>query len=725
MVTQTQGWNSEKQSAHASSYPHSLSNNREGEAAFPPVLRSFSTFPISSIPRMHIILILALCLLMILLLVPSSSSAEPVSVTVTGRENRDFLHPGEEMNINVDHLDSITNISITGPTSFTLDQWENLGGTFSTGFVPSPEIEGRYQVVVIGLQDGKEKTGNAGFRVESFHLRLFPTDTTVISSPDDRGWTYLNAELRDWKGDPLDGRIEVTITRVPLQGNADPSSSELIGSGPMSIVNGTGQWTYMFPAVNDSTLYRFQARLVEPDVSTEGKIAAECGVVVHPFDLRLWGEREVLEGGGAIINGPFLPRETVEVGVFSAGEVTSITLSDLLTGESMPLSGTTLPFVPGPWDKQIIPFFPTSTTNFTPENASIYKIIVESEYQGFSASSLMLIIVNDWDISVQTYEMTIPGTELVVPVHRDNGAFFGVRSLILDPDSLPIDSITEIISSGNSASPLFEKALLDSEGDAELTFLTETNMPEGEYLLVTGIGSWDDGVDYHGITFSEIMIERPSIRSSFVGQTDQPIKINVGPLPLYISGRRATYFSSQLDGSIFSGDQTFRVENGTAWLLFNETGTKACTYTSTGRDVTSFTITVHGHSIQVSAPDTANPEENVTVSFTNESGRSINSGPISYLVTRNGIVETSGTLDPGTSSLIIHPTMPGLWTVIILAPDHVRGEASFTVSTIGTQEVSQSGDTLWESLSLLLVLITILFFILAGYVAWGAPGGRS
>ena len=195
--------------------------------------------------------------------------------------------------------------------------------------------------------------------------------------------------------------------------------------------------------------------------------------------------------------------------------------------------------------------------------------------------------------------------------------------------------------------------------------------------------------------------------------------------PPYTIIIRGPSIGSGIGGSIIVENQTFRVENGTALLLFNESGTKECVYTATGRDVTLFTITIHGHSIRVVAPESVVPGEEVTVRFLDERGQPIVQGRISYLLTRNGTVVTSGTLAPGTSSLIVNPTMPGIWTVVILAPDHVAGEVSFTVSDDVPSPVPPPRDPSFGAYDHVFIICLLLILLLVRFVVPGTPGRGS
>jgi hypothetical protein len=638
---------------------------------------------------MTICFAMGLLLISLLLLTSSDARAGPVTIKISGEDGRDFLHPGEKFSISVMDLDSISNVTITGPDGngpsttglsdlISPESWVTNEGTVVLTKLPSPGIEGTYRLEITGLQDGSEKRGTASFKVESFHVRLYPDSSEVYSTFLARGRTNLNVELRDWKGDLIDGTLDISISVMPLISNdtngseGEPDEQEW-GTSQMTIRDGIGSWIIPFPTVNGSTLFRFRASLKEPGFADPNEVVAECGVVVHPVPLHLGGERVVLEGGGAIINGPFYQRENVNVEIWSWGNITSVVLTDLLTEEQAEFTRTETGML------------------FVPEKASIYELRVDTVgvHSGFpgsetsgtiQATATMLIIVNDWPIEVSPTYWKAPGIDIPIQIRRDGGAFSAVRGLLLDPQAIPARAITEIISTGNTASSLYEKSLLDSDGNGELRFLTDVNTPDGEYLAIIGVGSWEDGVLFHGLEFVTVNIHDFGIYFTSFWGLGHPVHVSFGGLPY--PGENG------LQGSVITEFGSFPVKSDGCIMNFSEPGQHLCILTTTGRDVTPFTVEINEHPILIQVPDEIRTGDEVTIRFTDINGNPIVSEEISFYL---GWVGTNHgrwqILEPGSTNYTFRAGSNQQY-VMIRAPGYIFETAPINIIT----EPDNNGD---------------------------------
>jgi len=420
-----------------------------------------------------------LFLLLFPIIIPSTATAEPVRLALSGEDGREFVHPGEKITLTIQALDSISSITVEGRANFSVDSWSEEHDGFSAVFL-APGFEGTYTLTVEGLQDEKTKRETIVFSVEAFELYVYPENNLLISNSTHTGSTEIRLELVDWKGDEIHGEVNVSITRSSLNEEGDERNT-----GNLSLmVNGSTNFTLTPDQVTNSTLYHICARYMDYPPS-------ECGVVVQAFPLFLEGERIVIEGAGNTVNGPFLRREPVRIDVSTTAQVLNITLTDIIDNKTINYS------------------LENNRITFTPTEITIYSLQVTATEGNMSAETLMTIPVNDWPITINAAEFSYVGEEFQADVIRENGAFFSVRSLLFNDHAVPVSTVLELIEEGSSRSRFYEKALLNITGRTTLTFRLPQNMREGEYLLVVGLGSWDEGeVSYHGMAFSRVSFQR-------------------------------------------------------------------------------------------------------------------------------------------------------------------------------------------------------------------------
>jgi len=433
------------------------------------------------------VFILLFLVLLVPALIPGTTRAEAVSLTLIGEDGRSSFHPGETVTITIEQLDSISSSTVRGRENLTLDSWSAIPEGFSTSF-PAPSQEGRYTLTIEGKQGVKEKTITRSFRVEAFELYVFPGTELLISNQSRQEETTIYLELVDWKGEPMSGDVEVSITRSLLEVDA---GEEAVDTRQLR-VQGKAGFSFTPEPVTNSTLYHIKAGYMDYPVS-------ECGVVVHPFSLFLEGERTVMEGGGSSINGPFFKREEVGVSVTTPGQIENITLKDIVTDSYQEYT------------------FEGDQIRFTPGAASLYTLQLRAKLGNSSAQGLMTIPVNDWPITVGVAESARVGEELEVSVVRELGSFFAVRALLVNKDAIPVSAIMDITLKDSSDSPYYEKGLLNITGHEILSFMTPLNMREGEYRVVVGLGSWDEGdMSFHGMAFSDVTFTRPPVLGDVV-----------------------------------------------------------------------------------------------------------------------------------------------------------------------------------------------------------------
>ena len=426
-------------------------------------------------------------LLLFFAIIPNTATAEPVRLALRGEDGRAFFHPGEKVTLTIQDIDRISFITVEGSANFSVDSWSKEPDGFSAVF-PAPDFEGTYTLTVEGLQDEKTKRETIAFSVEAFELYVYPENNLLISNSTHSESTEISLELVDWKGDLISGEVNVSITRSSLNEDGDERDA-----GSLSLmVNGRSGFTLTPDKVTNSTLYHISASYMDYPPS-------ECGVVVQAFPLFLEGERIVIEGAGNAVNGPFLKREPVRIDVSTTAQVLNITLTDIIDNKTINYS------------------LENNRITFTPTKITIYSLQVTATEGNMSAETLMTIPVNDWPITINAARYSYVGEEFQAEVIRENGAFFSVRSLLFNEHAVPASTVLELIEEGSSRSPFYEKALLNIKGGTNLTFRLPPNMREGEYLLVVGLGSWDEGeVSYHGMAFSHVTFQRPPVYEDVV-----------------------------------------------------------------------------------------------------------------------------------------------------------------------------------------------------------------
>ena len=592
----------------------------------------------------HILLVssgLFLVLFILILSAPATTS-EPVHVSLFGKDGREFFHPGEEVKITVQGLDNISSISVKGNTNLSVDSWSGGSGNLSAIF-PAPSLEGNYILTVEGFQDGKPRTETAHFFIEGFELFVFPEKELLISNQSFTESALVHLELVDWKGDPISGEVNISIARSNLK---DSKGEKSIENFSITVPN-SPSFSFTPAQVTNSTFYHIRAEYMDYP-------ASECGIVVQPFPLDLKGERTIIDGGAASINGPFLRKEMVRIVFTTPGQIVSINVTDAIDGTEVQYS------------------LRDNVLTFSPSETSIYQLWVTAKEGDMCADGLMFIPVNDWPITLDTPGFNLVGGELKAVVIRENGAFFGVRALLLNETSMPISGIRDLIEKGASGSPFYEKGLLNSQGRTTLHFRLPTNMKEGEYLLMVGLGSWDEEeISYHGITFSRIRFQGLHIEVPEEVGVNEPLLVTV----YEEKGGQREY----INGTLTASGKTFVIQEGKVVIRFDSPGMYECLASRTGRDVTSFAVKVFNHTLELDAPDYVLNDQEFCIRITNESGIPLNRIPIKMTVTLNNVLlrNESIIMDPQGYNLSL--SEPGNYLLRFKLGDHASSSHALRV----------------------------------------------
>lgn len=575
-----------------------------------------------------------------------------MDISFQGEDGRDFLHPGELVSMEVSNLDGLRSYSVEGPENLSMDFREQVNGGFTTDFI-SPKTEGSYVVEVRGTQSGKDLKGTVSFRVESFDLRVFPSRNMLVSNKDYPGNTDIRLELVDWKGDPIPDDVFLSVSRHSFTNGTYDETGEPVEEQSLRI-DGQASLDFSFPPVEETTLFHFSASLMDSPFSGEEHPPSECGVVIHPFPLELTGQRIQIEGGGSYVNGPYLTREEVVVNIATTGLLDSVSITDIMDGSEVQFDLT------------------ENVVTYIPETVSIFQLQVDVVTGDTSARALMIIPVNDYPILVNTQEFPFVGEEITVDVQRDNGAFFGVRSLLFNSLDLPVSTIMELVKQGSTSSPYFEKGLLDGQGNTDLTFRPSTNMRVGSYLLITGIGSWDGEIEFHGLSFTRVGLIRPTIEAPKEGRKGDTILIRVSD--------PTSRSSLGIHGSIQCHGEVFPLVNGTSLVTFSGTGPRTCIVSWSGRDATSFRITLFNNSLSAIAPDYVLQDQNISFMFFNGSSSLYNGSNVSYSILHDDTPFEEGGIRLWYSpfySFQFHGT--GTWYFTFSMPDHASATACVRV----------------------------------------------
>ncbi len=393
-----------------------------------------------------------------------------------GQRGQDHLYPNETVLVSVSPLDNISDIKVTGRVNLSLSGWESSGRSHTMTF-PAPEPEGLYILTITGYQDGDIKTRSHKFAVEAFALYVFPDRDLLIVNGSDRQSTTVRLELVNWVGDPLAGRVNVTITRSDID---DPGSQITVDR---FFIETTGRSEFIFqpPSMERSTLYRVMAAYQDHE-------PVECGIVVQPFELTVTGPRPMLSGGGTSVNGPFYPLEEVVIDIDTPGHIDGLNVTEIVEHTILDhaIQGDRLSFVP--------------------PKAGIYRVSVVATMGQTRAETHLLVAVNDWPIELTAPAFTAPGEPLTVSVKRENGAFIAVRALLVNERILPVTALTELFETRSTDAYEYRKGLLDSTGSAEVTFRPPADARPGRYLAIVDLGSWEEEVVYHGLTVAWLVI---------------------------------------------------------------------------------------------------------------------------------------------------------------------------------------------------------------------------
>jgi len=504
--------------------------------------------------------------LMSIIISAMAAVSEPVEFEFETEDGRTFLHPDEDIHVKVNNADTVTGLNVTGPENFILNHWTEEEDGYSLSF-PAPATEGEYTALVHTMQDGKYRNASHGFRVEAFELYIYPEKTTLVSNATKQESSYVYMELVDWKGDPISDLVCVDIEKV-YRSELDPDGDARATVVKIftTMVDGMASFPFTPDPTNRTVLYTFTAYI-------PGFPSSSCGIIVHPFPLSLHSEREIYSGGGSSLIGPYLVREDIILEVETPGEITELELSDIISDSLEPITQSS----------------PT-TMNFTPENASIFQLRLQCTLEESTAELTALIFVNDWTIDLNHPGDVLIGNDLNVSVHRDNGAFFAVRSLLFHTQMIPSQTILEVLESGSSSSPNYEKALLDGSGEGELTFTLPTNARRGEYLLLVGLGSWEEGVDYHGVAVASVNYDRLRIFSPKEIWKYEYMWVSVQER----NGNEWTFVNYSLIGGDAEKDEHFGY-----FISFTEAGEHVLLFSKTGLDVTSHRVMVKNHSITI------------------------------------------------------------------------------------------------------------------------------
>jgi len=580
----------------------------------------------------------------LLLMISIHVSSTPVELRMEYEDGRSFLHPEERVTLSIQSLDNISQITITGPSNFTIKDWSVQENRFISNFL-APPLEGKYTLTVHGFQEGKPKSDSIRFTVESFELFIHPEHDHLVANGTNTEQTEVNLELVDWKGDPKEGELAIIISRISrLEDDGEPES-QVIESFPV-YVNGVGSFTFTPPPVNRTILYRLNASYLNYQSS-------ECGIVVDPFILSLSSERKIMESGGSSIIGPYLKREEINIEVISSGRIIDVELSDLINEEAVVFNEG------------------NNSVTFTPQEASIYQMTVTAASDGLTARAGIIISVNDWPVKLQAPGSNLIGEDLNVKIHRDNGAFFAVRALLFNEFVLPVSTISDLIEKGASSSPFFEKALLNGEGDGDLIFRTRTNLREGEYTIIVVLGSWEEEIDYHGIAFARVNFQRLIVDAPGEARIDDPISLTV---------------FEEMDGILVPVNATIKGDEW-SWILqheivtsFDSPGVKEFILTKSGNDVTSLRIHIVNHSIRLESPGHALVGQEFSILITNESGSPIALTLLEVQVKLDGSIVETSMVDESGNSYPVNLSRAGLYDLIFSMSDHTP--ASVTIQLI-------------------------------------------
>ena len=535
-------------------------------------------------------------IMVIMVMISGIGTAISIDIHMEFEDGRDYVHPDEEITITVSNLEAIESIIITGQgEQFNITDWSNEGGIFTSLFL-APVSEGTYQVMVTGLQDGEERTKNATFFVEAFELYILPGSTSLVSNATHGESTEVHVELVDWKGEPRGGQVVIEVTMIQM---VDDEAEEV----PLNTLTLTlphqNYFLFQPPPVTESTLFRFIA-------SYENYPTSECGIHVQPFLLHLRADRSIIGEGDGSINGPFLKREEIRVEMLTQGSLLNVSFQDLI-GEEL---------VDHTIESNRIVFILPAT--------SIYQLTVQATMNDTISTAIMVLFVNDWPIEIDHPETVIPGEQLNVKVHREHGEFFAIRSFLFDLDTTPSLMIQDLIERGSSGSPYFAKGLMDRDGNVDLSYDIPTNARPGSYLLLAGVGSWDDSVEYHGISHSLISVD------SF--QVSGPAELAVGvPITIHVS-RTGSQSLEPVNGVIEIQGDTFMVENGVAVILLNSTGNYTGIVRSSMNGVGYFSLAAYNHSLNITYPALVISGKEFLVSIANESGIPINGSTVSVTI---------------------------------------------------------------------------------------------
>jgi len=575
----------------------------------------------------------------------SSNDTLDVSPEIQIERNNDFddLHPGEKITFMIMGLDTISAINLSSRDMFikeSIQFWAWESDHFAVPFTV-PDHEEVYTLSVTGEVNGTNETIQQSFTVEAFELFIYPETSVMIKnvSADTRAGlmatdrsdpsTDIRAdesaervrifvELVDWKGDPKEG--DVTISVFSTDAGIGGDSQGVFIEDFQIHANGLSSFDFIPEVWKNTTLYNFQATYLDRGEHGSDEVHAECGLTVHPFLLAVDSDRIVLEGGGGYVNGPYLQREKVDFTVLTSGTITSLDIQDIISHEPVGFTHSNL------------------TYSFKPQNASVYEVRIQAQQEGLVAEIIMMVPVNDWPIEIMTPICAVPGEHITIDIQRDNGEFFGVRALLFNESTIPVSAILEVVEDDSSDSPFYEKALLDRDGKTTLKFTLPTSMRSGEYQLAVGLGSWDrDEITFHGIGFSTISISHleMDVPEDAVRNNQFEIKIMRG-----CKGEMVL-----VNGSITSGNSTWAVIHGVAALSFDTLGSHECLVSETGKDVSSFTISVYQYGLVAEAPSHILADQEFRVLLTNSSGSPLKARQVLLQVTFEGTIIKNGMYD--------------------------------------------------------------------------------
>jgi len=353
-----------------------------------------------------------------------------------------------------------------------------------------------YSVVVRASNYKGSDTLTAGRTIRTTHLRV----DAALDRSQIHGEFSLVVTTRTWDDRPVTSG-NVAVSRIEYLSADDFSTVEMgekeVGTGGTSVFHGN-------LSVSNITGVRFDIDAVDNERSHLGRTSIYALAV--PFFLEIACDREIETIQGTTICGPYLPGETMNVGLGTEEEVENVTLEiypagevqDLVLGDGEPLSRMDIGVVNGSWNDGVP----------APDGNGSYILVASGEREDVESISFLSIVVQE-----MIFDFQINGS-----VERN-----AVLSVTIEPDVVYPDA-EMLISIGNAEGAVLlsdESAVLVNESTYRYDHIIPLYALNGSYYLMA---SYQRGDHNHqiGVAYSEFNV---------TGGPTSPPPLDTDPVP--------------------------------------------------------------------------------------------------------------------------------------------------------------------------------------------------